>query len=77
MEVECRHRWILESPHGSPTVAGACKRCGEIRVFPAAGERDRFNQQRAIESVEAARDRLAADGRLTVLRYGTGVEGKE
>lgn len=76
MEVACRHRWIIESPHGSPSVAGACKRCGEVRLFPAAGGRDRFNQQRDIESLQAARLRLAAEKRLTVLRYGTRVEGE-
>jgi hypothetical protein len=75
VEVDCRHRWVIETPNG-PTVAGACKRCGEVRTFPAAGERDLFNQQRDVESVEVARDRLAAEGRLTVLRYGAGVEGE-
>lgn len=75
MELDCAHRWIIESPHGRPTVAGACRRCGDVRLFPAAGEKDLFNQRQDVESAEVARDRLAASGRLTVLRYETGVEG--
>jgi hypothetical protein len=33
----CRHRWIIETPHGA-TSRGFCKRCGATRRFPNAAE---------------------------------------
>src|SRR5512146_2256732 len=32
----CPHWWKLESPHGTPTVHGVCKRCGAERDYPTA-----------------------------------------
>ncbi len=29
---ECRHHWMIESPHGA-TSMGACRLCGEVREF--------------------------------------------
>ena len=29
---QCRHHWIIESPHGA-TSMGRCKRCKEVREF--------------------------------------------
>ncbi|MFQ6020051.1 MAG: hypothetical protein ACE5KW_04770 [Dehalococcoidia bacterium] len=35
---ECRHHWVIESPHGA-TSSGVCKRCGTVREFRnAAGD---------------------------------------
>ena len=31
------HHWMLENPHGMPTVRGTCKNCGAERAF-AAGD---------------------------------------
>ena len=31
----CRHHWIIETPHGA-TSRGHCKRCGTTRRFPNA-----------------------------------------
>jgi hypothetical protein len=38
-EVQCRHHWLIESPHG-PTSMGNCKLCGAQREFHnSAGDR--------------------------------------
>jgi hypothetical protein len=29
----CTHHYLLETPHGSPTVTGTCKLCGHTRVY--------------------------------------------
>ena len=34
----CRHHWVIESPHGSPTVRGQCKLCGATRTYPTFAE---------------------------------------
>jgi hypothetical protein len=31
-EVQCRHHWVIESPHGA-TSRGVCKHCGSEREF--------------------------------------------
>lgn len=31
-QVECRHHWVIESPHGA-TSLGKCKKCDEVREF--------------------------------------------
>jgi hypothetical protein len=31
-EGECRHHWLIESPHGA-TREGICKLCGDVRQF--------------------------------------------
>lgn len=31
-EPQCRHHWLIESPHGA-TSQGVCKLCGAIREF--------------------------------------------
>ncbi len=33
----CKHRWIIETPHGA-TSRGVCKRCGTSKRFPNAAE---------------------------------------
>jgi hypothetical protein len=33
----CKHRWIIETPHGA-TSRGVCKRCGVAKRFPNAAE---------------------------------------
>jgi hypothetical protein len=33
----CRHHWIIETPHGV-TSRGLCKRCGARKRFPNAAE---------------------------------------
>lgn len=35
--LECRHHWLIESPHG-PTSWGTCKHCGERREFSNASQ---------------------------------------
>lgn len=32
----CTHHYILETPHGSPTVTGTCKLCGHTRTYGAS-----------------------------------------
>jgi hypothetical protein len=31
-EPQCRHHWVIESPHGAMS-AGRCKLCGEVKQF--------------------------------------------
>ena len=38
----CRHVWVIESPHGSPTVAGQCRLCKEERIYQAGFHDDEF-----------------------------------
>lgn len=38
----CRHHWLLETPHGSPTIEGRCKSCGEVRNFHAGFQEPDF-----------------------------------
>jgi hypothetical protein len=33
----CRHHWIIETPHGA-TSRGVCKRCGASKRYPNAPE---------------------------------------
>ena len=33
----CRHHWMIETPHGA-TSRGVCKRCGARKRFPNAAE---------------------------------------
>ena len=33
----CRHRWVIETPHGA-TSRGMCKHCGTTKRFPNAAE---------------------------------------
>lgn len=35
---KCRHWWLLESAHGTPTVRGTCKFCGAVRDFPTTDD---------------------------------------
>lgn len=45
---DCTHRWLLESPHGPPTVSGTCKLCGATRSFKASfDEKDSKGAARA------------------------------
>jgi len=32
------HHYLLETPHGSPTVTGTCKKCGHTRTYGASEE---------------------------------------
>ena len=34
------HRWRIEEPNGSPTVAGMCRECGAERRFLASSEHE-------------------------------------
>ena len=34
----CTHHYLLETPHGSPTVTGTCKLCGHTRTYGASEE---------------------------------------
>jgi hypothetical protein len=33
----CKHRWVIETPHGA-TSRGYCRRCGATKRFPNAPE---------------------------------------
>ena len=34
----CVHHWKIAAPHGGPTSAGRCRKCGERREFPNSAE---------------------------------------
>lgn len=42
----CTHHWLLASPSGGETVAGTCKKCHEVKDFPAAGYDLRYQGQK-------------------------------
>ena len=35
---ECKHWFVIEPPHGTPTVRGICKFCGHARDFPTVDD---------------------------------------
>ncbi len=36
MMPSCIHWWHIETPNGTSWVWGCCKRCGEVRSWPAS-----------------------------------------
>ena len=46
----CVHHWVLSDP-AEGVVSGSCRRCGELRAFPASPDStDRFDDYREVTS---------------------------
>jgi hypothetical protein len=68
----CKHRWIIETPHGA-TSRGVCKRCGTTKRFPNAAEDalwesgaglGRWSNQRGLTRVTRIHPRDEADSEV-------------
>ena len=41
-DTACVHHWVIEAPHGAPTVSSICKRCGETKELSAGFDETMF-----------------------------------